>query len=516
MLNSRWLDLLARSCAGQSGVALRVGDESLAGDEVFAIAQESAREIARCVQPGGAVAIEMGANPSALAVLIGAMSASSTVLLVPSGEVLARTSVSLGSRILKRSAWSGDSEVRKASIPDDDALLMDGPRVVFFTAGTTGRPKAVVHSDSSLLRGIWSTIGVQQEASGLEVLVPPADNHLDEAIGKAFTTGRDRGLAFLSGMPWWSIAGFSLGMRSLFTSATLVVPETIDGSSILDAIEMFSVSNIGLSPYLAQLILRSQKKRQQTVPSVIHIGLGAGPVPKGLAAELEDLVGGIVSIGYGMTETAGVAVMGRIHDEKAVRHESIGHAVPGVSTAVISADGTVSTRSATGELIVATDSLLLGYLDGGQRNPLMEFGGERWLRTGDRAKIGEDGNITLDGRLSELIIRGGRNIDPVAVEHALTSISGVTEAFVFGLPGRIAGEQEVCAVIEESVDLDLALIRRQCARTIGVHAVPSRIRLAVDLPRTADGSLRRADARAAYAHLFDATLNGKVDRHNSA
>jgi acyl-CoA synthetase (AMP-forming)/AMP-acid ligase II len=120
-----------------------------------------------------------------------------------------------------------------------------------------------------------------------------------------------------------------------------------------------------------------------------------------------------------------------------------------------------------------------------------------WFRTGDRARQRSDGTIELHGRISELIIRGGRNIDPIQIEHVLESHDSIECAFVYGAPSRIAGEQDVHAAIvpRREVSIDVPALRRFCAETLPSQSVPSRFRTVRDLPRAGDGSIRRLDAR---------------------
>jgi acyl-CoA synthetase (AMP-forming)/AMP-acid ligase II len=182
--------------------------------------------------------------------------------------------------------------------------------------------------------------------------------------------------------------------------------------------------------------------------------------------------------------------MSRVSDPPDVRFGTIGTAVPGAAVRV----------SDEGELLVRTAALCDGYAEGRDAAEAFVVDGDgRWLRTGDQAVVRPDGRIELAGRLSEVIIRGGRNIDPSAVEHVLESHPAVDGAFVFGVPSRVAGEEDVCAVVAASPGTTAEELRRHCLGTLDAMLVPARLTVVAELPRTPDGSVRRAEARAAFA-----------------
>ena len=124
---------------------------------------------------------------------------------------------------------------------------------------------------------------------------------------------------------------------------------------------------------------------------------------------------------------------------------------------------------------------------------------EGWLHTGDLGRIDQDGHLWITGRCKDLIIRGGENISPAAVEAALTSIPGVSEAVVFGLPHPELGEEVMAIVV--TAEHTAEELQAQLRSTLASFAVPSRWRIQTEpLPVNLTGKVDKpalvAQARA--------------------
>jgi len=371
-----------------------------------------------------------------------------------------------------------------------------GPAAVtFFTSGTTGFPKAVVHSHHSLLAGVFSTVAIQLQSLGEDTPTPVTPAELVAALERNATSGHDLGLVLCSALGPATIGGLSMLLRALLTGATFVVAGTFDPERVLDLIEQRRPTNLGLSPFMAQGLLRRQHRVRRDTSSLLLIGVGAGPAPRTLIGDLEDTFDCLGSCGYGLTETGGVVTFGRPTDTRQARAETVGAPVPGAEVRI---DTTAElTLVDSGELLVRTPAMMRGYLLGPGRIFRGVIDDDGWFRTGDRARLRTDGTIELHGRLSELIIRGGRNIDPIQVEHVLEAHDSVECAFVYGTPSRIAGEEDVHAAVvpRHDTSIDVPTLRRFCAQALPSQSVPSRFLSVPDLPRAADGSIRRLDAR---------------------
>jgi len=412
------------------------------------------------------------------------------------------------SDLARVNARPGASEANGNLIPGIDLLLGSQAHtpaptpaavgtITFFTSGTTGRPKGVVHDQRSLLFGIWSTLAIQIEVLGTRVDVPRSATALDAAVSSLTESTRPLGLCLSSAMPFTTISGFSMLMRSLVVGgACFVINGPFDADKTLELIEHRGVTNLAVSPFMAQSLLRSQRRRPRDTSRLLSLGLGAGPADSSLVPYLEQTFGCLSLIGYGTTETAGVLTMSSPNDPVNTRACTIGRPVLGVDAWVSNEAGDPVSDGSPGQLIVSTEALMLGYVgdprlyDAGQRP------GRGIFATGDRAVIGSDGSIQLLGRLTELIVRGGQNIDPVAIEQHLEAHPSVRSACVLGIASRVAGEEDIVAMVEPEPgqQIDPVLVRRHCLSTLGAARTPSRI-VVGELPRTSDGSVRRGEVR---------------------
>lgn len=365
--------------------------------------------------------------------------------------------------------------------------------VTFFTSGTTGAPKGVVHDQRSLIFGIWSTLALQARGLGLHLPRPDSMAELERAITLLNEASRSLAPVFSSMMALTTIAGFTVLMRSLIASQfRFVVNGPFDADNMLDLIESHRITNLAVSPFGAQALMRAQSRRPRNTDSLLALGVGAGPSPPTLRLALEDTFACIALVGYGTTETGGLVTMCDPADAPEARSSTVGRAAPGVALTLCGAAGEPVAQGGCGELVVSTDAVMLGYVD----DPAV-YGAERRVgrgefHTGDLASISDDGQVKLQGRISEMIIRGGENIDPVAIEQVLESHPAVRAACVIGVPSRVGGEQDIVAVLEPAPagHVNSLEIRRYCAERLGSRRTPSKISVGV-LPRTNDGSVRR-------------------------
>jgi len=142
-----------------------------------------------------------------------------------------------------------------------------------------------------------------------------------------------------------------------------------------------------------------------------------------------------------------------------------------------------------GEIAIRGSGVTTGYV----ANPVANaetFFGDRWFRTGDRGRIDADGYLYLEGRLKELIIRGGENISPYEIEAALSAHPAVVDAVAFGIADAVYGE-EVGAAVALGAEADEAQLRAWCAERLAGFKVPRTIFILSEIPRTATGKLQR-------------------------
>jgi acyl-CoA synthetase (AMP-forming)/AMP-acid ligase II len=169
------------------------------------------------------------------------------------------------------------------------------------------------------------------------------------------------------------------------------------------------------------------------------------------------------------------------------RPGTVGRAT-GVDVAILDDDWNELPSGAAGEVAVRGASVVDGYRDAPEANAASFRDG--WFRTGDQGALSADGYLTLEGRIKELINRGGEKISPHEIEDALLSHPAVVEAVAFALPDEKYGEQVGAAVVTRS-ELGSAELAAHCADRLAKFKVPNRIEIVDEIPKGPTGKVQR-------------------------
>jgi len=156
--------------------------------------------------------------------------------------------------------------------------------------------------------------------------------------------------------------------------------------------------------------------------------------------------------------------------------------------AVVDDSGRFLAHDRTGEIVVRGPNVMPGYLNdpGGNSAAFVEG----WFRTGDLGTIDRIGYLRLEGRIKDMVNRGGENVSPYEVEEVLTAHTGVREAACFGIPDRKYGEEVVAAVVL-SADTTADEILVHCKERLAAYKAPKRLYVVDVIPRTPTGKLQR-------------------------
>ncbi len=201
---------------------------------------------------------------------------------------------------------------------------------------------------------------------------------------------------------------------------------------------------------------------------------------------------------YGMSETVCEASYAG-PDPATARIGTIGRAI-GCEMIVADADGTPQPPCVAGELLVRGPIVMAGYLDQPELTAAAVRDG--WMHTGDLATIDAEGFIRITGRRKALIISGGVNIQPQDINDWLSTHKAVAEAFAFGLPHALWGEQVAAAVVlRDGGSASEAELIAHCAAGLSPQKVPRVLAIVAELPRSAAGKVQVDRLRAALAGL---------------
>ncbi|MBF6275736.1 MULTISPECIES: class I adenylate-forming enzyme family protein [Nocardia] len=365
------------------------------------------------------------------------------------------------------------------TVPD---VAEDDPAVILFTSGTSGKPKAALHSQRNLL----AVTGYFEYTDALAAAF----------TGKTLEPGAPLDLRCLLTSPLFHIASLhNLVVPRLATGSAVIMPQGgFDADRILRLIEKERVTNWGAVPTMASRLLEHGDIGRYDTSSLTAFALASAPSSPAFKQRLREEVpfaADALVDSYGLTECS-TAVAVATPADLAESPGTLGRPIISVALEIRDADGTPVPEGVEGEVYVRSPFVMLGYW----RNPeatAAAIDAERWLRTGDFGVM-EQGRLRLTGRRSDLILRGGENIYPVEIEQCLDEHPDVVECAVVGEPHPDLGQQVAAVVVlTEGSTASEADLREFARERLAYFKVPERWRITSDpLPRNITGKLIRS------------------------
>ena len=344
-----------------------------------------------------------------------------------------------------------DSSDRSESID----IPQERPATIIFTSGSTGAPKAALH-----------TFG----------------NHYYSALGSNANIALRAGDRWLHSLPLYHVGGLSILFRCLLSRATVALPQP--GASPGESIAGLGATHVSLvSTQLSRLLRESTD-----LGRLEAVLMGGGPVPSSLIDEA--LVRGLpLHTSYGLTEMASQVTTtppGASLEEL----RTSGRALPNREVSI----------SERGEILVRGETLFAGYVEGERFDRAVDA--EGWFHTRDLGELDESGYLRVGGRMDNLFISGGENIQPEEIEEALCRLDGIDEAVVVPVPDEEFGARPVAYVrINDAQSRDLARelepFLPRFKIPVSFHPWPEEARPGMKADRTALGErARRLRGRA--------------------
>jgi long-chain acyl-CoA synthetase len=354
-----------------------------------------------------------------------------------------------------------------APIEAHDAAPSD-VAALFYTSGTTGRPKGAMTTHENFLTAAENS----RRVLGLP---------------------REGGQTSLISVPLFHVTGCNsqlLGQTA--RGSTVVVMPRFSPAAMLEAIPTFGVSLLTSVPTIYELLLRHPSFADTDVSGVRVLSYGGAPIAPELVHRLmAAFPNARVGNGFGLTETASLATY--LPHEFAVEHaDSVGFAVPVDDVRIDRPDP----ATGVGELLVRGPNVVAGYW----RDPVRtaETFGDGWLRTGDMARL-TDGMVRIVDRAKDMINRGGENVYSVEVENALAEHPDVVEVAVVGVPDPVMGEKVGAVVTPRAgvtADDLLASLVPFARQRLADFKVPQFVKvLDAPLPRNAGGKVLKHPLR---------------------
>ena len=376
--------------------------------------------------------------------------------------------------------WPGlaDAALPPTAIaPDDDATI-------FYTSGTTGAPKGALGTHRNFMTNIMSSGYTAARAYLRRGETPPEP------------TPR----VSLTVIPMFHVTACSAGMMgSIASGSTMVFLRKWDATRALEIIEREKVNMTGGVPTIAWQLLEHPDRAKYDLSSLDTIAYGGAPSAPELVRRIHQEFGALPGNGWGMTETT-ATVTQHGGEDYLNRPDSAGAPVATADIEVRAEDGvTVLPTGTIGELWARGPMIVSGYWNKPDATATTFIDG--WVRTGDLARIDDEGFLFIADRAKDIVIRGGENIYSIEVENVLYAHPAVTDAALVGIPHRTLGEEpgavvHLCPGCEASEAELQAFVRERLAG----FKVPVAIRfLPEPLPRNANGKILKKDLKALFA-----------------
>ncbi|ODQ94369.1 acyl-CoA synthetase [Mycolicibacterium holsaticum] len=425
---------------------------------------------------------------------------------------------------------------QRLAVPEIEYVLSDAEPAVLIVGGNHYERLTEIRSAVPSIRHV---VVIGDEQSGAlsyrsllgATALEPARGHSDEndvawLVYTSGTTGRPKGAmlthrnivsALLNAMIEWKpdrddrqlfcfplchVAAFIPLMYHL-RQATVVLMSSFDAAEYLRLVEEHEITHTGLAPTMLNFLLQHPDIDSARLESVELLVYGSAPMAPTL------LEGGIERFGevfvqtYGMTELAGnVLILGLDHHHRAITGE------PGLLSAAGQMECLATVRlvdddmkdvpiGEIGEIVVSGDQVMKGYWRAEQATAEVLVDG--WLRTGDLARMDEEGLVYIVDRKKDMIITGGENVYPREVEDVIARLPALSEVAVIGLPDDRWGEAVTAVVVPRAGQtLTAEDVRCLCRESLAGYKVPKRIEFADVLPRNAAGKVLKACLRDRY------------------
>jgi fatty-acyl-CoA synthase len=294
-------------------------------------------------------------------------------------------------------------------------------------------------------------------------------------------------------MPLFHTAGCGMGvLGALTTGATIVYLTAFDPARQLELIEAERATISGGVPTMLIAILGHPDLATRDVSSLRCLFSGGSPVPVEVAREVERRTGGRMSIVFGTTETSPIVTATSPEDPEPVRTGTLGAPLPHTEVKIAEpGTGEPVPIDSVGELCARGYLVMEGYFDQPEATAaVVDDAG--WYHTGDLAAMDADGGLRIEGRLKDMIIRGGENIYPREVEELLQAHPGVAEVAVVGCPDPHWGETVAAFVrLAAGAALGPDELHAWCRARLAAYKTPATWRFVDAMPMTASGKIRK-------------------------
>jgi long-chain acyl-CoA synthetase len=344
---------------------------------------------------------------------------------------------------------------------EDDAVIL-------YTSGTTGQPKGAQLTHNNMTRNA-------------EVVVRTLLRNSPDDV----TMGC---------LPLFHVFGLTCGLNATVAAGgTLTLLPRFDGGKALEIIQRDQVTIFEGVPTMYAAMLHCPDGDPAQTATLRTCISGGASLPLEILREYEEKFGCVILEGYGLSETSPVASFNLPDRER--KPGSIGVPVEGVQMRLIDEQGQPSGEGEIGEIAIKGHNVMKGYL--GKPEATAEAITDGWFRTGDLAKVDDDGYFYIVDRKKDLIIRGGYNVYPREIEEVLHEHPAVAEVAVIGIPHPDLGEEIGAAVaLKPDGSATPDELRAFVREKVAAYKYPRQVWLVDALPKGPTGKILRREVKA--------------------
>ncbi len=377
--------------------------------------------------------------------------------------------------------WEGLPDRAVPDVPLDP----DGDATIFYTSGTTGHPKGAFgthrNSTSAIIAGAYS-LAQACVRRGDPVPQPGAQPR-----------------SYLLVVPFFHATGCqAILIPALFQGAKIVLMHRWDAEAAMHLIERERCTHAGGVPTIAWQLIEHPARSRYDLSSLQMVSYGGAPAASELVRRIKQAFPhSSPGFGWGMTETAATFTTHQAEDYLN-RPESCGPAVPVCDMRIVGASGETLPAGAVGELWAKGPNVVKGYWNNPEATA--QTFAEGWLKTGDLARLDEEGFCYIVDRKKDMLIRGGENIYSIEVEEVLYAHPAVMDAALVGIPHRTLGEEPGAVVtLKPGARASEAELREFVAARLAAFKVPVKIAFWPEpLPRNPNGKILKAELKRMF------------------
>jgi fatty-acyl-CoA synthase len=370
---------------------------------------------------------------------------------------------------------AGSPRFARPDIDEDDVAEL------FYTSGTTARPKGVMLSHRNLYMHAMSVIAS----------LHPTDADIQ-----------------LHSIPLFHVNGWGTPHSITLLGARHIMLARFDPEQVLETIERERVTLMLMVPTMALALLHAPSARKRDLSSLRRVKLGGAASPPSLVKALDDwLPGCVVTCGYGLTETTPVLTvaslkpgLGEDNSQSVLLRASAGLPIPGVRVEVLDEYGKMQPHDgiSVGEICARANSVMVGYWKQPQETARVIVDG--WFHTGDVGVIDQNGYVYVVDRKKDIIITGGENVASIEIEKAIYDHPAVMECAVIAVPDERWGEIPAAVVVlKPGAAATEDEIIASCKTHLAGFKLPKRIKFVEALPKGGTGKILKRELRDTYA-----------------